>query len=782
MDDNHFGGHIPDGFRSLLAWQFLGLSNNEIVGSLPCAVSSSTSWSNFVILELSANKLSGSIPYFVVANGRVTQFPGIWQQVVWIHTKAASCESVVSEFVVCIDGNRLTGTLSVPRSVKVLLASGNLFEGTLSCAFNSQLTVLDVSTVPGRSSEAFKGPLPSALRQASNLGMLMLANHQMDGGIPSFTSTLSLLALHRNRFEVLLDIHLWEDVSITLHDNSLSCYLPLCGNATARTSIIAIGNQLRMPKGKFPAWVLDYERDPLLWVSGTDGMSLAVKISGAVGMFVLVVASKLGCARLLEVKSRWQIGPPTHLWIVKASSYLGSCMLKDSLSATAFMMLLLSWDLYAACPQTLAMASACQRSSALIRTLVFLRWCKLSFHSMAVEHLMMEGENQKKRKMEGESRKRRKKKWTETNQMKASEKLLLWLLWCLLTVVLSTPAILYQTSRSIPGFLPTGCILPLVLRACVGTIQGLVDDLIVPYLASRVTWQKHVFTTVSNLLMNFLIPTVVIMCLDTGCLGRWVSLWRPCRGSSRQMFQRRLLCTAENQRDCILGPTVGIDIMVQSSSDICEPHFSWSSTSISNCMHISLLRLQEMLLTKFVMIGLVIPGAALLRDELPTELGIVIGRFGILIANAMLSSGHLPLMSFILLLAFLGQGLVARVAWAEKCFRPLYAQNSAAPAVNIARMFSLFVYLASAAADPCMLAMARAYLFVLIMTRLHRRVKRHCQAGCRLGFTPSAVARGKAGSLFISRTSTNLRLRQGGLVTGVLAQPWGLPHGGTEAT
>ena len=54
------------------------------------------------------------------------------------------------------------------------------------------------------------------------------------------------------------------------------------------------------PLGEFPAWVLERERDPLLWISGTDGVSLALKISGALGLFMFVVVSKLGSAQVLR--------------------------------------------------------------------------------------------------------------------------------------------------------------------------------------------------------------------------------------------------------------------------------------------------------------------------------------------------------------------------------------------------------------------------------------------------------------------------------------------------
>ena len=226
---------------------------------------------------------------------------------------------------------------------------------------------------------------------------------------------------------------------------------------------------------------------------------MLLKIGGALGFFVLVVASKLGSARLLSMMLAWQIAPGTHLWIVKASSHILSYMAKGSLLVVVFLMSLLSWDLYA-CPQTLAMASACLRSNSLIRTSVFLLYCTFSFHSLAVDHLTIQDEELTKQ-------------WTEKMLRK---KVLLWLLWCLLTVVLSTLSILYQVGKSIPGFLVANKVLSLGLDASIGAIQALMGSFIVPFLATKMTWQKHIFTTVSNLIMNCLIPAVVIMYLDTG--------------------------------------------------------------------------------------------------------------------------------------------------------------------------------------------------------------------------------------------------------------------------
>ena len=295
------------------------------------------------------------------------------------------------------------------------------------------------------------------------------------------------------------------------------------------------------------------------------------------------------------------------------------------------------------------------------------------------------------------------------------------LLWYVLVVVLSTPAILYQVGKSIPGFFRIGKILSLGLQAGIGAIQGLMHKLIVPYLASKMARQKHVFTTIATFLMNCVIPAVVIIYLDTGCLGRWLSLWKPCQ-SNRQMFQQRLICTQNNDQDCSLlfgevddWPMFSMDTMVVRSSDICDPHGLWTFYAVSRCIHITLMRLQEIWLTKFITIGLVMPGLALMRGSLPTESGAVMGTLGIYMAHALVSSGHLPLMNFILHLAFFGEGLVARVAWAENSFEAKSVADIAAPVVKMAQLLSLMVHLASAAGEPHTLLLASAYIFMLIM-------------------------------------------------------------------
>ena len=154
-----------------------------------------------------------------------------------------------------------------------------------------------------------------------------------------FTSTLTHLSLHKNRLKVLPDLHFKDTVrfkaAILLHNNLLSCYVPWCGNTSVGTSLIAIGNRLRHPEGAFPAWVSQYEHDPLFWVSGVEGIILLLKTSGAVCFFMLATLwSKIGSAKWLRAKGKmanWTagslIGGPG---IILSSFMLGTRILSGS--------------------------------------------------------------------------------------------------------------------------------------------------------------------------------------------------------------------------------------------------------------------------------------------------------------------------------------------------------------------------------------------------------------------------------------------------------------------
>ena len=318
-DYSGLSGPIPHVVSSWIALMDLHVDFNSLRGPIPHAVGSLTHLS---VLSVSSNSLSGTIPAAMTWNARLRMFSSSDNQL---------SGSIPSGFftgcdIICVHHNQFTSTFPVLKDVISLTASGNLFEGGLSNNLNSKLMAFDVSGVPGRSGGLI-GPLPPALRQASELKILTIAHQKMYGDIPSFASTLWLLALHDNRLKVLPAIDFEDDGSKTaifLYNNLLSCSVPTGCNATAKTSIITIGNRLLYPKGEFPAWVLEYEHDPLLWASGTDGMSFVVKISGAVGLFMFVVASKLGSAKVLSAmtgQEHWMIASLTIRHVCLYSVY-----------------------------------------------------------------------------------------------------------------------------------------------------------------------------------------------------------------------------------------------------------------------------------------------------------------------------------------------------------------------------------------------------------------------------------------------------------------------------
>ena len=294
---NRFSGPIPHAVGSLTKLRVLLLGDNSLRGPIPHAVGfmAQLNW-----LYVERNSLSGTIPVGVTYSGPNSVFFAYDNQL-----SGSLPIGVTIKNQVLIHGNRLTGTVPALAHVKMLTASGNLLEGRLPRIVNPRLSMLELSGVPGRGG-GLNGALPPALRQATALKILAIANQQMNGIIPSFTSSLWLLALFKNNLKVLPDMSFENNASrtvILLHDNLLSCSVPMSGNASVKTSLIAIGNQLLYPKGEFPAWVLQHEHDRLFWVAGTEGTSLVWKISGASGFFMFVVYWKLGSAKLLTAIS-----------------------------------------------------------------------------------------------------------------------------------------------------------------------------------------------------------------------------------------------------------------------------------------------------------------------------------------------------------------------------------------------------------------------------------------------------------------------------------------------
>ena len=75
---------------------------------------------------------------------------------------------------------------------------------------------------------------------------------------PSAMKILKFAPLCRSSLRLCLQ-HALTNVSTIAVAIAWCTQAPMCGNAAAKTSLAAIGNRLRYPKGEFPAWVLDLD-------------------------------------------------------------------------------------------------------------------------------------------------------------------------------------------------------------------------------------------------------------------------------------------------------------------------------------------------------------------------------------------------------------------------------------------------------------------------------------------------------------------------------------------
>ena len=270
LDENHISGTITDVLR-LTDMIELTLPFNNLSGILPAAPM--RAMENF---NLNHNSLSGTISHALLSLRDA--YIGLTR-----NKLSGTLQVAISSRVVFISGNRLTGSL--PRltwTVVVLVCRGNLLEGTVPpVAALKRLQIFDVSGRPGER-RGLEGPLPMGLRRTTKLGHLLLAHQKLDCMSDQLsTATLSSLSLHNNGLKVMLHVHLKEDgeAVVLLHNNDLSCHLPTFGRASARFSLSAPGNHMQRPLGGFPAWVLPLVAlNRRFWIENRAILNRAIRI------------------------------------------------------------------------------------------------------------------------------------------------------------------------------------------------------------------------------------------------------------------------------------------------------------------------------------------------------------------------------------------------------------------------------------------------------------------------------------------------------------------------
>ena len=85
---------------------------------------------------------------------------------------------------------------------------------------------------------------------------------------------------------------------------------------------------------------------------------------------------------------------------------------------------------------------------------------------------------------------------------------------------------------------------------------------------------------------------------------------------------------------------------------------------MSHCVEVTLLRLQTMWVSKLITSGLLIPAGCILAEKgACDDSGKVISKLTILLAYALIASGHLPIVILLIPFAVLGETLLAMTSW-----------------------------------------------------------------------------------------------------------------------
>ncbi|KAL7249979.1 hypothetical protein ACSBR1_012064 [Camellia fascicularis] len=204
FDDNKIQGEIPTWFwnKSKETMEVVNLEQNFLTGfeQHPDIIP----WGSLLSLELSFNRLQGSIPipppsinvYQVADNFLSGEIP-----------PSIICDNSSLQ-ILDLSNNNLSGTIpeclsSVSDSLLVLNLSLNNFHGTIPHMMGINLKMIDLSQ------NHLHGLVPRSLQNCTLLEILVLGNNQMEDTFPSWLGALPMLQvliLRSNRFHSAINI------------------------------------------------------------------------------------------------------------------------------------------------------------------------------------------------------------------------------------------------------------------------------------------------------------------------------------------------------------------------------------------------------------------------------------------------------------------------------------------------------------------------------------------------------------------------------------------------
>ena len=132
---------------------------------------------------------------------------------------------------------------------------------------------------------------------------------------------------------------------------------------------------------------------------------------------------------------------------------------------------------------------------------------------------------------------------------------------------------------------------------------------------------------------------------------------------------------------------------------MCDSHQGRAQTTLSKCVQVALLRLQDFWLPKIMISGVILPAARLARKRHFKDSTEVVSALAVHIAYAMIAAGHLPLMMPLLWLSILSITVLAAVSWHEQCLHHNLSEQSIRSIVAWPQAISTLIHAASLSGD-----------------------------------------------------------------------------------
>ena len=528
-------GLIPGAFGSMARLNHLDVGKNRISGTLPLCLASLTS--TLSTLNFGDNRLAGSLFQWLVGlvalkhlhvlrNELEGNIPERIRDIAHLSSIVAtqnllrgtlpdSLGSLQDLGAVALGFNSITGTIPralVSLALVILLLDGNGLEGTLPSALkvrwrkvpwhNNGLEVLGLS-----GSSQFKvnevglqGPVPQTLERAICLHILLGHRQRMGGAMPNLEVTFLALGIQNNVFRALQPrLRFKSDSLIFLHQNRLSCHVPLCKNMSLKRSLVALGNRFQIPRsGVLPDWVAPAEQDGLFWVKPNEGMKLLLQACGAWTVYFLALARCVGLQKSLHFLSQWcaSIGP-----LQQASCMLRGCALRHVMVACCLLLSVADCRMYV-CPRTLEWASAGLSATHCTHILVVVAW--LHLYWQASQPWWLAG---------------------PASWGKVSETFSGWILTVLLVVAMYPCAGVVVAAKFVPGFLGLDKYWLKTLSTCIGCCQGLASSMVIPRVVEQVSGsRKHMYVSAASICTTCILPGLTVLYFSESCLGHWM-LW-----------------------------------------------------------------------------------------------------------------------------------------------------------------------------------------------------------------------------------------------------------------